>query len=135
MRVQGEAETSWSVGYEGGMRGKARVSFLSRARSLNSSPGHWEAKEGFGQVESRLRGWFSKTGSGWEARARRLLTPTSPPCRWVGYEFPGYRGRQYVFERGEYRHWNEWDANQPQLQSVRRIRDQKWHKRGVFLSS
>ncbi|XP_065760575.1 beta-crystallin B3 [Muntiacus reevesi] len=54
---------------------------------------------------------------------------------WVGYEFPGYRGRQYVFERGEYRHWNEWDANQPQLQSVRRIRDQKWHKRGVFLSS
>ncbi|XP_049553781.1 beta-crystallin B3 isoform X1 [Orcinus orca] len=54
---------------------------------------------------------------------------------WVGYEFPGYRGRQYVFERGEYRHWNEWDANQPQLQSVRRIRDQKWHKRGCFLSS
>ena len=40
-----------------------------------------------------------------------------------------------MFERGEYRHWNEWDANQPQLQSVRRIRDQKWHKRGVFLSS
>lgn len=55
--------------------------------------------------------------------------------RWVGYEFPGYRGRQYVFERGEFRHWNEWDANQPQLQSVRRIRDQKWHKRGCFLSS
>ncbi|MBZ3877393.1 Beta-crystallin B3 [Sciurus carolinensis] len=54
---------------------------------------------------------------------------------WVGYEFPGYRGRQYVLERGEYRHWNEWDANQPQLQSVRRIRDQKWHKRGCFLSS
>ncbi|ERE76446.1 beta-adrenergic receptor kinase 1 isoform 1 [Cricetulus griseus] len=37
---------------------------------------------------------------------------------WVGYEFPGYRGRQYVFERGEFRHWNEWDANQPQLQSI-----------------
>ncbi|XP_036028487.1 beta-crystallin B3 [Onychomys torridus] len=54
---------------------------------------------------------------------------------WVGYEFPGYRGRQYVFERGEFRHWNEWDANQPLLQSVRRIRDQKWHKRGCFLSS
>lgn len=53
----------------------------------------------------------------------------------MGYEFPGYRGRQYVFERGEFRHWNEWDANQPQLQSVRRIRDQKWHKRGCFLSS
>ncbi|KAF3820776.1 hypothetical protein GH733_005321 [Mirounga leonina] len=46
----------------------------------------------------------------------------------------GFQDR-YVFERGEYRHWNEWDANQPQLQSVRRIRDQKWHKRGCFLSS
>lgn len=53
----------------------------------------------------------------------------------MGYEFPGYRGRQYVLERGEFRHWNEWDANQPQLQSVRRIRDQKWHKCGCFLSS
>lgn len=62
-------------------------------------------------------------------------SPTILLRRWVGYEFPGYRGRQYVFERGEFRHWNEWDANQPQLQSVRRIRDQKWHKRGCFLSS
>ncbi|KAI1233054.1 hypothetical protein IHE44_0006247 [Lamprotornis superbus] len=40
---------------------------------------------------------------------------------WVGYEYPGYRGRQHVFEKGEYRHWNEWDANQPLIQSVRRI--------------
>ncbi|XP_008847224.1 beta-crystallin B3 [Nannospalax galili] len=54
---------------------------------------------------------------------------------WVGYEFPGYRGSQYMFERGEYCRWNEWDANQPQLQSVCLIRDQKWHKWGCFLSS
>ncbi|XP_007525296.1 beta-crystallin B3 isoform X2 [Erinaceus europaeus] len=54
---------------------------------------------------------------------------------WVGYEFPGYRGRQFVLERGEYRHWNEWGSSQPQMQAVRRIRDQKWHKRGSFLSS
>uniref|UniRef100_A0A8C3XVG8 Beta-crystallin B3 n=1 Tax=Chelydra serpentina TaxID=8475 RepID=A0A8C3XVG8_CHESE len=54
---------------------------------------------------------------------------------WVGYEYPGYRGRQYVFERGEYQHWNEWDANQPQIQSVRRVRDQQWHKRGCFETS
>ncbi|CAM5101524.1 unnamed protein product [Natator depressus] len=54
---------------------------------------------------------------------------------WVGYEYPGYRGRQYVFERGEYQHWNEWDANQPQIQSVRRVRDQQWHKHGCFETS
>ncbi|KFP51875.1 Beta-crystallin B3, partial [Cathartes aura] len=51
---------------------------------------------------------------------------------WVGYEYPGYRGRQHVFEKGEYRHWNEWDANQPLIQSVRRVRDQQWHQRGCF---
>ncbi|XP_072271513.1 beta-crystallin B3 isoform X2 [Pyxicephalus adspersus] len=51
---------------------------------------------------------------------------------WVGYEYPGYRGRQYVFEKNEYRHWNDWEANQPQIQSVRRIRDMQWHKRGCF---
>ncbi|XP_059569320.1 beta-crystallin B3 [Alligator mississippiensis] len=56
----------------------------------------------------------------------------SLPRRWVGYEFPGYRGRQYVFEKGDYRHWNEWDANQPRIQSVRRVRDQQWHPRGSF---
>ncbi|XP_028557919.2 beta-crystallin B3-like [Podarcis muralis] len=54
---------------------------------------------------------------------------------WVGYEYPGYRGRQYVFEKGEYCHWNEWDASQPLIQSVRRIRDQQWHKRGCFEES
>ncbi|XP_023440582.2 beta-crystallin B3 [Dasypus novemcinctus] len=54
---------------------------------------------------------------------------------WVGYEFPGYRGRQYALARGEYRHWNEWEAGQPRLQAVRRVRDQQWHKRGCFPSS
>ncbi|XP_010580355.1 PREDICTED: beta-crystallin B3 isoform X2 [Haliaeetus leucocephalus] len=54
---------------------------------------------------------------------------------WVGYEYPGYRGRQHVFEKGEYRHWNEWDANQPLIQSVRRVRDQQWHQRGCFENS
>lgn len=57
------------------------------------------------------------------------------PRRWVGYEYPGYRGRQHVFEKGEYRHWNEWDANQPLIQSVRRVRDQQWHQRGSFENS
>lgn len=64
-----------------------------------------------------------------------LLSAASVPCRWVGYEYPGYRGRQHVFEKGEYRHWNEWDANQPLIQSVRRVRDQQWHQRGCFENS
>ncbi|XP_007900107.1 beta-crystallin B3 [Callorhinchus milii] len=51
---------------------------------------------------------------------------------WVGYQYPGYRGHQYIFEKGEYKHWNEWSASQPLLQSIRRVRDMQWHKRGCY---
>ncbi|KAG7491141.1 hypothetical protein JOB18_049645 [Solea senegalensis] len=51
---------------------------------------------------------------------------------WVGYLFPGYRGRQFIFERGDFKHWNDWEAPTPQIQSVRRVRDMQWHKRGCF---
>ncbi|CAB1321805.1 unnamed protein product [Coregonus sp. 'balchen'] len=54
------------------------------------------------------------------------------PSLWVGYMYPGYRGRQYVFERGDFKHWNDWDSPAPQIQSVRRVRDMQWHKRGCF---
>ncbi|XP_071235691.1 beta-crystallin B3-like [Salvelinus alpinus] len=53
---------------------------------------------------------------------------------WVGYMFPGYRGRQYIFEHGDYKHWNDWGASTPQIQSVRRVRDMQWHKRGCFIA-
>ncbi|XP_043940021.1 beta-crystallin B1-like [Protopterus annectens] len=57
----------------------------------------------------------------------------SVPCgTWVGYQYPGYRGYQYLFEKGEYRHWNEWNARQPQIQSMRRIRDMQWHQHGCY---
>ncbi|XP_019362901.1 PREDICTED: beta-crystallin B1 [Gavialis gangeticus] len=49
---------------------------------------------------------------------------------WVGYQYPGYRGYQYLFERGDFRHWNEWSAFQPQIQSIRRIRDLHWDRKG-----
>ncbi|KAI7813209.1 beta-crystallin B3 [Triplophysa rosa] len=52
---------------------------------------------------------------------------------WVGYMYPGYRGRQFVFEHGEFKHWNDWGATEPQLQSVRQVRDMQWHKRGCFI--
>lgn len=54
------------------------------------------------------------------------------PCSWVGYQYPGYRGYQYLFERGDFRHWNEWSAFQPQIQSIRRIRDLHWDRKGTY---
>uniref|UniRef100_A0A674PJ96 Beta-crystallin B3 n=1 Tax=Takifugu rubripes TaxID=31033 RepID=A0A674PJ96_TAKRU len=52
---------------------------------------------------------------------------------WVGYMYPGYRGCQYVFEHGEFKHWNNWGATAPLIQSVRRVRDMQWHKRGCYI--
>ncbi|XP_077164231.1 beta-crystallin B1 isoform X2 [Paroedura picta] len=53
------------------------------------------------------------------------------PCgTWVGYQYPGYRGHQYLFERGDFGHWNEWLAFQPQMQAVRRVRDARWGPKG-----
>ncbi|KAL8179968.1 UNVERIFIED_CONTAM: hypothetical protein K2H54_001728 [Gekko kuhli] len=49
-----------------------------------------------------------------------------PSGTWVGYQYPGYRGYQYLFERGDFGHWNEWLAFQPQVQAVRRVRDMRW---------
>uniref|UniRef100_A0AAZ3RC03 Beta/gamma crystallin 'Greek key' domain-containing protein n=1 Tax=Oncorhynchus tshawytscha TaxID=74940 RepID=A0AAZ3RC03_ONCTS len=54
---------------------------------------------------------------------------------WVGYQFPGYRGSQYLLEKGEYRHFNEFGARHPQFQSVRRIRDMQWHQHGCYTLS
>lgn len=56
------------------------------------------------------------------------------PCSWVGYQYPGYRGYQYLFETGDFRHWNEWSAFQPQIQSIRRIRDMQWDQKGTFVT-
>ncbi|KAM6110682.1 beta-crystallin A3 [Pterocles gutturalis] len=46
---------------------------------------------------------------------------------WVGYQYPGYRGYQYVLESdhhgGDYKHWREWGshAQTSQIQSIRRV--------------
>ncbi|XP_061732175.1 beta-crystallin B1 isoform X3 [Nerophis ophidion] len=55
-----------------------------------------------------------------------------PGGAWVGYQYPGYRGYQYLFESGDFRHYNDFSALQPQIQSVRRIRDMQFHQRGCF---
>ena len=54
---------------------------------------------------------------------------------WVGYQFPGYRGSQYLLEKGEFRHFNQYGARHPQFQSVRRIRDMQWHQQGCYTMS
>lgn len=54
------------------------------------------------------------------------------PCRWVGYQYPGYRGLQYLLEKGDYKDSSDFGAPHPQVQSVRRIRDMQWHQRGAF---
>eukprot|EP00063_Salmo_salar_P049356 XP_014024191.1 PREDICTED: beta-crystallin B1-like [Salmo salar] len=54
---------------------------------------------------------------------------------WVGYQFPGYRGSQYLLEKGDYKHFNEFGAHHPQFQSVRRIRDMQWHQHGCYTLS
>ncbi|TNM86240.1 crystallin, beta B1, like 2 [Takifugu flavidus] len=51
---------------------------------------------------------------------------------WVGYQFPGYRGSQYLLEKGEFKHFNEFGARCPQMQSIRRIRDMQWHPHGCY---
>ncbi|XP_076833272.1 crystallin, beta B1, like 3 [Brachyhypopomus gauderio] len=51
---------------------------------------------------------------------------------WVGYQYPGYRGYQYLFEHGPFKHWNDWGASHRQVQSVRRVLDMRSHPRGCF---
>lgn len=50
----------------------------------------------------------------------------------MGYQYPGYRGYQYLFEKGDYKDSSEFGAQHPQIQSVRRIRDMQWHQRGAY---
>ncbi|NXA35395.1 CRBA1 protein, partial [Eudromia elegans] len=46
---------------------------------------------------------------------------------WACYQYPGYRGYQYVLEAdhhgGDYKHWREWGSHAQtcQIQSIRRI--------------
>ena len=66
---------------------------------------------------------------------KRNLSSLWPLLSWVGYQFPGYRGSQYLLEKGEFRHFNEFGARCPQMQSIRRIRDRQWHPHGCYTSS
>lgn len=64
------------------------------------------------------------TGGGGRAYLSPLCLHSS---RWVAYQYPGYRGYQYVLERdrhsGEFRNYSEFgtQAHTGQLQSIRRV--------------
>lgn len=59
----------------------------------------------------------------------------SSASSWVCYQFPGYRGYQYIMEcdrhGGEYKHYREWGSHAQsfQVQSLRRI--QEWEVQAV----
>ncbi|XP_049449883.1 gamma-crystallin S-1-like [Epinephelus fuscoguttatus] len=40
---------------------------------------------------------------------------------WIFYEHPNFCGRQYLLEKGEYRHHSEWGALKSVVGSIRRI--------------
>ncbi|KAK7163703.1 hypothetical protein R3I93_007686 [Phoxinus phoxinus] len=40
---------------------------------------------------------------------------------WVMYEEPNYRGRMYIVERGNYGSFMEWQAENPNIQSIRKV--------------
>lgn len=56
-----------------------------------------------------------------------VILSSTCACSFVCYEFPGYRGRQYIMEcdrhSGDYQHWRNWGSHSqtPQIQSIRRI--------------
>nr|XP_045218264.1 LOW QUALITY PROTEIN: beta-crystallin B2-like [Macaca fascicularis] len=54
---------------------------------------------------------------------------------WVGYQYPGYRGLQYLLEKGDYKDSSDFGARHPQVQSVCHVRDMQWYQVGAFHSS
>ncbi|XP_023695885.1 beta-crystallin A2-like isoform X2 [Paramormyrops kingsleyae] len=71
----------------------------------------------FRPIKCAAMGWCSK-----EVASMKVNSGA-----WVAYQFPGYRGYQYILERdrheGEYRNYNEYgtQAHSHQVQSIRRI--------------
>lgn len=57
-----------------------------------------------------------------------LQVITEPPPQVGCIPVPRLQGRQLVFERGDFQHWKDWEAAGPQIQSLRRVRDMRWHK-------
>ncbi len=61
--------------------------------------------------------WFCAPGS----HIWRISVVCALIFRWVMYEEPNFRGRMYIVERGNYCSHNEWQAQNPNIQSIRRV--------------
>ncbi|KFR04475.1 Beta-crystallin A2, partial [Opisthocomus hoazin] len=63
----------------------------------------------------------------WRVASQAGVPSWGSACRWVAYQYPGYRGYQYVLERdrqnGEFKKYNEYSsqAHTNQIQSIRRV--------------
>uniref|UniRef100_G3QIP2 Crystallin beta A1 n=1 Tax=Gorilla gorilla gorilla TaxID=9595 RepID=G3QIP2_GORGO len=75
----------------------------------------WEISDDYPSLQAM--GWFNN-----EVGSMKIQSGA-----WVCYQYPGYRGYQYILEcdhhGGDYKHWREWGshAQTSQIQSIRRI--------------
>ncbi|KAF5911654.1 hypothetical protein HPG69_015630 [Diceros bicornis minor] len=101
----------------------------------------WELSDDYPSLQAM--GWFSNEVGSMKIQcgAKRLRfwgvdqVPSfnNPMCfgfsSWVCYQYPGYRGYQYILEcdhhGGDYKHWREWGshAQTAQIQSMRRVQE------------
>ncbi|KTG36465.1 hypothetical protein cypCar_00002488 [Cyprinus carpio] len=85
----------------------------------------YECEDMMGRKFEMCDDYPSLQGMGWCSKEVPSIKVNSGA--WVGYQFPGYRGYQYIFERdrrqGEYRKYYEYgtQAHSNQIQSIRRI--------------
>ncbi|TKS66443.1 Beta-crystallin S-1 [Collichthys lucidus] len=56
-------------------------------------------------------------------RLRDVFSANVQEGIWVFYEYPNYKGRQYLLEKGEFRRHTEWGALQSSVGSIRRVVD------------
>nr|XP_035156782.1 beta-crystallin A3 isoform X1 [Callithrix jacchus] len=75
----------------------------------------WEISDDYPSLQAM--GWFNN-----QVGSMKIQSGA-----WVCYQYPGYRGYQYILEcdhhGGDYKHWKEWGshAQTSQIQSIRRI--------------
>ncbi|KFO69692.1 Beta-crystallin A2, partial [Cuculus canorus] len=73
------------------------------------------------------QGWRAEEGQAGAQVTWDIALRQGSACRWVAYQYPGYRGYQYVLERdrqnGEFKKYNEYSsqAHTNQIQSIRRV--------------
>uniref|UniRef100_A0A3B3SJ21 Beta-crystallin A2 n=1 Tax=Paramormyrops kingsleyae TaxID=1676925 RepID=A0A3B3SJ21_9TELE len=110
-----------------GYRTEHLLSFrpIKCAKHSDSKVTLYECKDLTGRKFELCNDYPSLQAMGWCSKEVASMKVNSGA--WVAYQFPGYRGYQYILERdrheGEYRNYNEYgtQAHSHQVQSIRRI--------------